>query len=58
MGEEINSQYMIEADKSAKEALSHIPNSNQMAQYTRPRFADLSVLVGRMADRIAKASGE
>jgi len=58
MGEEINSQYMVEANKSAQEALAHSANSNQTGFYTRPRNADLMVLVNRMADRIAKASGE
>ena len=58
MGEEINSQYMFEANKAAQEALAHSSKSNQTGFYTRPRNADLRVLVDRLAERIAKASGE
>ena len=57
MGEEINSQYMLEADKAVKMALSHSKNSKQTAQYTRPRVADLRTLMSGLAGRIAEAGG-
>ena len=54
MGEEINRQYMLEVDRVAKEALAHSKNSKETARYTRPRQADLYVLMDRLADRIAE----
>ena len=57
MGEEINSQYMLKADKAVKMALSHSKNSKQTAQYTRPRVADLRTLMSGLAGRIAEAGG-
>ena len=57
MGEEINSQYMLEADKAVKLALAHSKNSKQTAQYTRPRVADLRTLMNGLAGRIAEAGG-
>lgn len=54
VGEEINSQYMAEADKAVKEALAHSKNSKETVRYTRPRQADLYVLMDRLADRIAE----
>ena len=55
--EEINSQYMLEADKAVKIALSHPKTSKQTAQYTRPRVADLRTLMTSLAGRIAEAGG-
>ncbi len=54
VGEEITSQYMMEADKSAKEALAHSKNSKVTGQYTRPRAVELSTLMDRLAGRIAE----
>ena len=54
VGEEISSQYMLEADKAVKEALAHSKNSKATVQYTRPRQADLYVLMDRLAGRIAE----
>ena len=56
-GEEINSQYMLEADKAVKMVLSHSKTSKQTAQYTRPRVADLRTLMTSLAGRIAEAGG-
>ena len=53
VGEEINSQYMAEADKAVKEALAHSKNSKETARYTRPRQADLYSLMDSLAGRIA-----
>ena len=53
VGEEIASQYMIEADKSVKEALAHSETSKSTGQYTRPRRVDLQNLMNRLAERIA-----
>ena len=58
MGEEINSQYMLEADKAVKMALSHSKNSKQTGQYTRPRVADLRTVMNGLAGRIAEAGGK
>ena len=55
VGEEINSQYMVEADKSAKQALAHSPNSKETARYTRARAVDLDILMNRLAERVASA---
>ena len=57
VGEEINSQYMLEADKAVKMALSHSKTSKQTAQYTRPRVADLRTLMTSLAGRIAEVGG-
>ena len=54
VGEEINSQYMLEADKAVKEALAQSSSSRVTGQYTRPRQADLYVLMDRLAGRIAE----
>ena len=45
---------MAEADKALKEALVHSKNSKETARYTRPRQADLYVLMDRLAGRIAE----
>ena len=56
VGEEINSQYMQEADKAVKLALAHSKNSQVTNRYTRPRVADLRTLMNGLADNIAEAS--
>lgn len=53
IGEEINSQYLEEVDRAAKEALAHTPTSTSTPQYTRPRAKDLRTTLVRLAGRVA-----
>ena len=55
VGEEINSQYLEDVDKAAKEALSHTSNSTSTLAYTRPRAKDLRTTLIRLAERVANA---
>jgi hypothetical protein len=58
VGEEINSQFMQEANRMAKEALAHSENSKETARYTRPKAVDLNNLMNQLVERIAQAGSD